>query len=184
VVKSAAEKLPFTWFQRRDDTEIEQSYQAVDQETGLVIRVRPDVLARGSKLVCGDIKGSRSPDRAGFRRDAYAKLYIVQAALYTDVLGLDEWWWIVIGNDGDECRTALYRCPDHLLELGRRAYSAGLDLLANARFEKRKEIPAWWEDRPMMLLDLDEEPPLWLVGEIMEFERHAQRMSRLEKVAE
>ena len=180
VAKSAENRRTLSWFQGQPDVEIQQSWRAVDQETGLTIRLRPDVL-RGR--VIGDLKMSKSPDLPGFKRSVYSLLYFVQAALYYDVLGAEEFWWLVVGNKGEH-RVALYRCTDDLLELGRRAYSAGLDLIAHARFEKREHIPAWWEDRPLPLHDLEsnEEPPVWLVKEIIEYEDHAQRVSRLRGV--
>lgn len=143
----------------------EQSFRATDQITGLTVRVRPDaLLGRKSQ----DLKTSQSPDFDGFSRAIKKYYYHVQAALYSDVLGLTDWHWLVVGNKRPY-RTALYRCPEKWIELGRRLYSAGLTLISASMGQRPR---AWWEERPLEL----EEPRDSDELEVKLHEQHAERV--------
>lgn len=145
---SLRDKRILSWL-RSDGVQFEQSYRCRDRETGLAIRIRPDSLLRGKSL---DLKNSESPNFYAWMKAVRKYYYHVQAALYTDVLGLSEFWWVVVGNKKPH-RVALYRCPPKWIGLGRRLYSAGLKLIAANPHQRPR---AWWEERPLALDDPSE----------------------------
>ncbi len=165
-MRAALEGRKVLCWLRKNGVLFEQSFRCRDTVTDLVVRLRPDALLG---QVCQDLKTSENPSFGAFSKaiDRYA--YHVQAALYTDILGLTDWYWLVVGKKLPH-RTALYRCPESRLDIGRRLYSAGLAILANTEPDQRPL--AWWEDRPLEL----EEPPRWAEDEAVMHEQYAEQL--------
>lgn len=156
----------------RKEIAFERSFRAVDDATGIDIRIRPDVM---SPRTLDDIKTAASPAFGAFMRAIGANGYFVQAALYVDVLAPflgqePRFWWLVVGKSPPH-RVGLYRCTEEWIELGRRYVRSGLDIIAHAR-DAGVPIEAWWENRP---LEADPPPP-WLRDDATLHEMHATRM--------
>ncbi|GAB3843231.1 PD-(D/E)XK nuclease-like domain-containing protein [Hymenobacter jeollabukensis] len=104
----------------------EQSYTATHTATGLLIKLRPDLLVRsraGRCLTLIDFKTTSSPDRAHFLSTIERYDYDRQAALYLDVLQATR--FLIIGVQKKDphqvWRVELTATPG-LIEQGRKKY--------------------------------------------------------------
>ncbi|OYI48711.1 exonuclease VIII, partial [Escherichia coli] len=84
----------------------EISYFGFDEETGLEIRVRPDIEIRlPYESICADVKSvslgyvrqERLKDR--LHREIIERDYHLSAAMYCDVANLDKFFWIFVNKD-------------------------------------------------------------------------------------
>lgn len=107
----------------------EVSYFGIDEETGLNIRVRPDIeLRTASENTCADLKtisiGSVRQDRIKERlhREIIDRDYHLSAAMYCDVAGLDSFSWIFVNKEPGYHWVAVVEASESLLELGRKEY--------------------------------------------------------------
>lgn len=148
---------------RQKGVEFEQSWRCTDQLTDLTIRQRPDAYLQ-SRRVAANLKSTKDASFSGFSAAVGRYAYHVDAALCTDIFGLDDFYWIVVGNK-PPYRTALYRCPESWIEIGRRMYAAGLALLTTDRKPR-----VWWEREAFDL----EDPPPWVEDEVKLHEHHAE----------
>jgi hypothetical protein len=153
----------------RREIVFERSFRAIDSVTGLHVRVRCDALSPG---VVDDMKTSKSPSFHAFSRAVISYGYHVQAALYVDVMAgilgrTPRLFWLVVGKTAP-FRVGIYEASHDWLELGRRFYSAGLDVIAASRLTGKAALP-WWSTKPLVL----EPPPEYLDTEASLHERHA-----------
>ncbi|WP_249517830.1 RecE family exodeoxyribonuclease, partial [Escherichia coli] len=88
------------------DRKSEISYFGFDEETGLEIRVRPDIEIRlPYESICADVKSvslgyvrqERLKDR--LHREIIERDYHLSAAMYCDVANLDKFFWIFVNKD-------------------------------------------------------------------------------------
>lgn len=107
----------------------EVSYFGIDEETGLNIRVRPDIeLRTASENTCADFKtisiGNVRQDRIKERlhREIIDRDYHLSAAMYCDVAGLDSFSWIFVNKEPGYHWVAVVEASESLLELGRKEY--------------------------------------------------------------
>lgn len=107
----------------------EVSYFGIDEETGLEIRVRPDIEIRlPYENICADLKsvsmGYIRQDRLKDRlhREIIERDYHLSAAMYCDVAGLDKFSWIFVNKDEGYHWVAVVEASQMLLELGRKEY--------------------------------------------------------------
>ncbi|HGY1777045.1 TPA: RecE family exodeoxyribonuclease [Citrobacter amalonaticus] len=107
----------------------EVSYFGIDEETGLNIRVRPDIeLRTASENTCADLKtisiGNVRQDRIKERlhREIIDRDYHLSAAMYCDVAGLDSFSWIFVNKEPGYHWVAVVEASESLLELGRKEY--------------------------------------------------------------
>ncbi|TQN81032.1 UNVERIFIED_ORG: exodeoxyribonuclease VIII [Citrobacter freundii] len=107
----------------------EISYFGFDEETGLEIRVRPDIEIRlPYESICADLKSvslgyvrqERLKDR--LHREIIERDYHLSAAMYCDVANLDKFFWIFVNKDAGYHWVAVVEASPELLELGRQEY--------------------------------------------------------------
>ncbi|MBS1204576.1 MAG: exonuclease [Proteobacteria bacterium] len=107
----------------------EISYFGFDEETGLEIRVRPDIEIRlPYESICADLKSvslgyvrqERLKDR--LHREIIERDYHLSAAMYCDVANLDKFSWIFVNKDAGYHWVAVVDASPELLELGRQEY--------------------------------------------------------------
>ena len=107
----------------------EISYFGFDEETGLEIRVRPDIEIRlPYESICADLKsvslGYVRQERLKYRlhREIIERDYHLSAAMYCDVANLDKFFWIFVNKDAGYHWVAVVEASPELLELGRQEY--------------------------------------------------------------
>lgn len=117
----------------------EVSYFGIDEDTGLNIRVRPDIeLRTANENTCADLKtisiGNVRQDRIKERlhREIIDRDYHLSAAMYCDVAGLDSFSWIFVNKEPGYHWVAVVEAPELLLELGRKEYRRVLRQIYNA----------------------------------------------------
>jgi hypothetical protein len=104
----------------------ELTHTAVHTETGIAVKVRPDLLVRsraGRRLTLIDFKTTSSPDRARFLTTIEQYDYDRQAAFYCDVLQADR--FLIIGvqkKAPHELWVVEVSADAALMEQGRRKY--------------------------------------------------------------
>ncbi|EHR0745372.1 exodeoxyribonuclease VIII [Escherichia coli] len=111
------------------DRKSEISYFGFEEETGLEIRVRPDIEIRlPYESICADVKSvslgyvrqERLKDR--LHREIIERDYHLSAAMYCDVANLDKFFWIFVNKDAGYHWVAVVEASQELLELGRQEY--------------------------------------------------------------
>lgn len=114
---------------RHEERQCEVSYFGIDEETGLAIRVRPDIEIRlPYENICADLKtvtiGNVRQDRLKERlhREIIDRDYHLSAAMYCDVAGLDSFFWIFVNKEPGYHWVAVVQASEMELELGRQEY--------------------------------------------------------------
>ncbi|XTZ40029.1 RecE family exodeoxyribonuclease [Salmonella enterica] len=117
----------------------EVSYFGLDEETGLEIRVRPDIEIRlPHESICADLKsvslGYVRQERLKERlhREITERGYHISAAMYCDVANLDKFFWIFVNKDEGYHWVAVVEASTELLELGRMEYRRTLGQINEA----------------------------------------------------
>jgi exodeoxyribonuclease VIII len=107
----------------------EVSYFGFDEETGLELRVRPDLeIQLPHSRIGGDlktidlanVKQERIRDR--LHREIIERDYHLSAAMYCDVANLDQFFWIFVNKTAGYHWVAVVEASTELLELGRLEY--------------------------------------------------------------
>jgi exodeoxyribonuclease VIII len=118
---------------------VEVSYFGMDEDTGLDIRVRPDMEIDFNGIrVCFDLKtvslGRIKQDalRAKLHRTIIDMDYHVSAAMYCDVADMSQFFWIFVNKDEGYHWIAIVEASEDELELGRLEYKAALRDIQNA----------------------------------------------------
>ncbi|HGM4535403.1 TPA: PD-(D/E)XK nuclease-like domain-containing protein [Serratia marcescens] len=108
---------------------VEVSYFGIDEETGLELRVRPDLEIEAGGLRTGfDLKTvsmgnvKQSALRARLHREIIERDYHLSAGMYCDVAALDQFFWIFVNKDEHYHWIAIVEASADLLELGRLEY--------------------------------------------------------------
>ncbi|PII51940.1 hypothetical protein BMF90_02865 [Serratia sp. OLHL2] len=108
---------------------VEVSYFGIDEETGLELRVRPDLEIESGGLRTGfDLKTvsmgnvKQSALRARLHREIIERDYHLSAGMYCDVAALDQFFWIFVNKDEHYHWVAIVEASADLLELGRLEY--------------------------------------------------------------
>ncbi|ECC3814882.1 exonuclease VIII [Salmonella enterica subsp. enterica] len=131
------------WLLNHPERKSEVSYFGFDEETGLEVRVRPDIEIRlPSPLdsICADLKtvsmGYVPQDRlkARLHREIIERGYHISAAMYCDVAALDTFAWIFVNKDPGYHWVAVVWAPAEMLELGRQEYRRLLRQINEATF--------------------------------------------------
>ncbi|WP_353614049.1 RecE family exodeoxyribonuclease [Mangrovibacter phragmitis] len=111
------------------DRAVEVSYFGIDEETGLEIRVRPDLeIDMNSVRIGADLKTismwniKREAIRAKLHREIIERDYHLSAAMYCETAGLDQFFWIFINKDEGYHWIAIIEASAELLELGMLEY--------------------------------------------------------------
>lgn len=112
---------------------VEVSYYGIDEDTGLEVRVRPDLeISTTDSRIGFDLKsvslGRFKQDviEAMIRREILNRDYHVSAAMYCDIAELDQFFWIFVNKDENYNWVAVVEAPPELLELGRLEYKKAL----------------------------------------------------------
>lgn len=118
---------------------VEVSYYGYDDETGLEIRVRPDLEIELNGLRIGfDLKSTsmgrikQNALRAKIHREIIDRDYHVSAAMYCDLAELDQFFWIFVNKDEGYHWVAIVEASPDELELGRLEYKQTLRDIKNA----------------------------------------------------
>jgi exodeoxyribonuclease VIII len=108
---------------------VEVSYFGIDEETGLDVRVRPDLEIEAGGLRIGfDLKTvtmgnvKQSALRARLHREIIERDYHLSAGMYCDVAAFDQFFWIFVNKDENYHWIAIVEASADLLELGRLEY--------------------------------------------------------------
>lgn len=111
----------------------EVSYFGFDEETGLEIRVRPDLeITLPHARIGGDLKTTslgyvKQDDlKARLHREIISRDYHLSAAMYCDTAELDQFFWIFVNRDEGYHWIAVVEASPDLLELGRKEYRSAL----------------------------------------------------------
>ncbi|HFK8166112.1 TPA: RecE family exodeoxyribonuclease [Citrobacter freundii] len=111
----------------------EVSYFGFDEETGLEIRVRPDLeITLPHARIGGDLKTTslgyvKQDDlKARLHREIISRDYHLSAAMYCDTAELDQFFWIFVNRDEGYHWIAVVEASPDLLELGRKEYRCAL----------------------------------------------------------
>lgn len=112
---------------------VEVSYFGIDEDTGLEIRVRPDLEIDMNGLRIGlDLKtvtmGRVKQDslRTRLHREIIDRDYHLSAAMYSDVAAFDQFFWIFVNKDEGYHWVAIVEASVDLLELGRLEYKKAM----------------------------------------------------------
>ncbi|MEX6061337.1 PD-(D/E)XK nuclease-like domain-containing protein [Providencia hangzhouensis] len=119
---------------------VEVSYYGIDDDTGLEVRVRPDLeIQYDENLRVGfDLK---SASLGRYKQDAITLMirkeiinrdYHVSAAMYCDIAMLDQFFWIFVNKDENYHWVAIVEASPELLELGRLEYKKTLRDINNS----------------------------------------------------
>jgi exodeoxyribonuclease VIII len=118
---------------------VEVSYYGLDDDTGLEIRVRPDLEIDYNGLRVGFDLKSVSMGRikqiglsTKLHREIIDRDYHVSAAMYCDLADLDQFFWIFVNKDEGYHWVAIVEASPDELELGRLEYKQTLRDIKNA----------------------------------------------------
>lgn len=115
------------------DRAVEVSYYGIDEDTGLEVRVRPDLeISTTDSRIGFDLKSvslgrfKQDAIEAMIRREILNRDYHVSAAMYCDIAELDQFFWIFVNKDENYNWVAVVEASPDLLELGRLEYKKTL----------------------------------------------------------
>ncbi|EIF9585285.1 PD-(D/E)XK nuclease-like domain-containing protein [Escherichia coli] len=118
---------------------VEVSYFGFDEETGLEIRVRPDLeIDIDGVRVGADLKTismwnvKQSGLRSRLHREIIDRDYHLSAAMYMQTAGLDQFFWIFVNKDEGYHWIAIVEASEELIELGMLEYRQTMNRIANA----------------------------------------------------
>tara|TARA_R110002153_G_scaffold222612_5_gene375060 strand:+ start:1824 stop:2741 length:918 start_codon:yes stop_codon:yes gene_type:complete len=120
-------KLNKTFLEFLEDSICEVSCYTKDPETGLHIRMRPDMLPQSRNTIV-DIKTCRSGSPKGFKKDCYSYGYSLSAAYYTHFLKRENYVFAALESQAPY-QTSLYALDDEMMDFGRYQFRMALDLL-------------------------------------------------------
>lgn len=117
---------------------VEVSYFGIDEETGLEVRVRPDLeLDMGGLRIGADLKTismwniKQEGLRAKLHREIIDRDYHLSAAMYCETAALDQFFWIFVNKDENYHWFAIIEASTELLELGMLEYRKTMREIAN-----------------------------------------------------
>ncbi|MBJ9280379.1 PD-(D/E)XK nuclease-like domain-containing protein [Citrobacter koseri] len=117
---------------------VEVSYFGIDEETGLEIRVRPDLeIDMGGLRIGADLKTismwniKQEGLRAKLHREIIERDYHLSAAMYCETAALDQFFWIFVNKDENYHWIAIVEASEELLELGMLEYRKAMRAIAN-----------------------------------------------------
>lgn len=117
---------------------VEVSYFGIDEETGLEIRVRPDLeIDMGGLRIGADLKTismwniKQEGLRAKLHREIIERDYHLSAAMYCETAALDQFFWIFVNKDENYHWIAIIEASEELLELGMLEYRKAMRAIAD-----------------------------------------------------
>ncbi|WP_196083411.1 RecE family exodeoxyribonuclease [Enterobacter hormaechei] len=116
---------------------VEVSYFGFDEETGLEVRVRPDLeidldgVRIGSDLKTISMWNVKQESlRARLHREIIERDYHLSAAMYCETAALDQFFWIFVNKDENYHWIAIIEASADLLELGMLEYRKAMRAIA------------------------------------------------------
>ncbi|WP_354016774.1 RecE family exodeoxyribonuclease [Enterobacter hormaechei] len=116
---------------------VEVSYFGFDEETGLEVRVRPDLeidldgVRIGSDLKTISMWNVKQESlRARLHREIIERDYHLSAAMYCETAALDQFFWIFVNKDENYHWIAIIEASAELLELGMLEYRKAMRAIA------------------------------------------------------
>lgn len=117
---------------------VEVSYFGIDEETGLEVRVRPDLeIDMGGLRIGADLKTismwniKQEGLRTKLHREIIERDYHLSAAMYCETAALDQFFWIFVNKDENYHWIAIIEASEELLELGMLEYRKAMRAIAN-----------------------------------------------------
>ncbi|ECG6156726.1 PD-(D/E)XK nuclease-like domain-containing protein [Salmonella enterica] len=117
---------------------VEVSYFGIDEETGLEVRVRPDLeIDMGGLRIGADLKTismwniKQEGLRAKLHREIIDRDYHLSAAMYCETAALDQFFWIFVNKNENYHWVAIIEASTELLELGMLEYRKAMRAIAN-----------------------------------------------------
>ncbi|KMH15384.1 exodeoxyribonuclease VIII [Klebsiella variicola] len=117
---------------------VEVSYFGIDEETGLEVRVRPDLeIDMGGLRIGADLKTismwniKQEGLRAKLHREIIERDYHLSAAMYCETAALDQFFWIFVNKDENYHWITIIEASEELLELGMLEYRKAMRAIAN-----------------------------------------------------
>lgn len=117
---------------------VEVSYFGIDEETGLEVRVRPDLeIDMGGLRIGADLKTismwniKQEGLRAKLHREIIERDYHLSAAMYCETAALEQFFWIFVNKDENYHWIAIIEASEELLELGMLEYRKAMRAIAN-----------------------------------------------------
>nr|MBJ7892498.1 PD-(D/E)XK nuclease-like domain-containing protein [Serratia sp. PAMC26656] len=117
----------------------EVSYFGIDEETGLEVRVRPDLeIDTGARRIAVDLKTVSLPNvkqdnlRYRLHREIIERDYHMSASMYCDVGMFDQFFWIFVNKEPGYHWVAVVETSADELALGRAIYKQQLAAIRNA----------------------------------------------------
>ncbi|HCH7895483.1 TPA: PD-(D/E)XK nuclease-like domain-containing protein [Raoultella ornithinolytica] len=117
---------------------VEVSYFGIDEETGLEIRVRPDLeIDMGGLRIGSDLKTismwniKQEGLRAKLHREIIERDYHLSAAMYCETAALNQFFWIFVNKDENYHWIAIIEASAELLELGMLEYRKAMRAIAH-----------------------------------------------------
>ncbi|MBA7854163.1 PD-(D/E)XK nuclease-like domain-containing protein [Enterobacter sp. RHBSTW-00901] len=117
---------------------VEVSYFGFDEETGLEVRVRPDLeIDLDGVRIGADLKTismwnvKQDGLRAKLHREITERDYHLSAAMYCETAALDQFFWIFVNKDENYHWIAIIEASEELLELGMLEYRKAMRAIAN-----------------------------------------------------
>lgn len=117
---------------------VEVSYFGIDEETGLEVRVRPDLeIDMGGLRIGADLKTismwniKQEGLRAKLHREIIERDCHLSAAMYCETAALDQFFWIFVNKDENYHWIAIIEASEELLELGMLEYRKAMRAIAN-----------------------------------------------------
>lgn len=124
---------------RHPSRSVETSYFGMDDETGLEVRVRPDLEVEINGVRIGvDLKtismGRVKQDglRTKLHREIIDRDYHLSAGMYSSVADFDQFFWIFVNKDEGYHWVAVIEASEDLLALGLQEYQKTMSALAQA----------------------------------------------------
>lgn len=116
---------------------VEVSYFGFDEETGLEVRVRPDLeIDLDGVRIGADLKTismwnvKQESLRARLHREIIDRDYHLSAAMYCETAALDQFFWIFVNKDENYHWSAIIEASAELLELGMLEYRKAMRAIA------------------------------------------------------
>jgi exodeoxyribonuclease VIII len=116
---------------------VEVSYFGFDEETGLEVRVRPDLeIDLDGVRIGADLKTismwnvKQEGLRAKLHREIIERDYHLSAAMYCETAALDQFFWIFVNKDENYHWIAIIEASEELLELGMLEYRKSMRAIA------------------------------------------------------
>lgn len=117
---------------------VEVSYFGIDEETGLEIRVRPDLeIDMGGLRIGADLKTismwniKQEGLRVKLHREITERDYHLSAAMYCETAALDQFFWIFVNKDENYHWIAIIEASAEMLELGMLEYRKAMRAIAH-----------------------------------------------------